>query len=128
MKLLKLAAAVLNQTPLDWDGNKANILAAIDDAKRQGVSILCLPEMCIPGYGCEDAFHSPGTHAMALQVLQEILPSTNGIVGFVGKRYLAGDGIHYEPRWFKPWPDDVRAEVTVGGQACPMGDIYFDVG
>jgi NAD+ synthase (glutamine-hydrolysing) len=154
MKLLKLAAAVLNQTPLDWDGNKANILAAIDDARRQGVSILCLPEMCIPGYGCEDAFHSPGTHAMSLQVLQEILPFTQGIVvslglpvmfqnglfnaaclvvggkivGFVGKRYLAGDGIHYEPRWFKPWPDDVRAEVRVGEQSFPMGDVYFDVG
>ncbi len=29
MKLIKVAAGVLNQTPLDWQTNKANILAAI---------------------------------------------------------------------------------------------------
>ena len=154
MKLIKVAAAVVNQTPLDWDGNKANILAAIDDARRQGVSILCLPELCITGYGCEDAFHSPGVGAMALRVLREILPATGGlvvslglplmvqnglfnaaclvadgrIIGFVAKRFLAGDGIHYEPRWFKPWPAGVRADVTIDGQAYPIGDVYFDVG
>ncbi len=33
MKLLKLAAGVLNQTPLDWLGNRANILAAIEQAR-----------------------------------------------------------------------------------------------
>src|SRR4051812_42988396 len=135
MKLIKLAAAVLNQTPLDWDGNKARILAAIDDARRQGVSLLCLPEMCVCGYGCEDAFHSPGVAEMSLRVLREILPATGGMIvppapplppknglfnpaclvadgkvlGFVGKRFLAGDGIHYEPRWFKPWPAGIRA-------------------
>src|SRR5689334_16605750 len=128
MKLIKVAAAVLNQTPLDWNGNKARILAALDDARAQGVKILCLPEMCVCGYNCEDAFHSPGLHRMAWQVLQEILPATKGLVvslglplqhhngifnaaclvadgkilGFVAKRFLAGDGIHYEPRWFKP--------------------------
>ena len=66
MKLIKVAAAVLNQTPLDWDGNRANIVAAIEAARRQGVSILCLPELCITGYGCEDAFHSPGVQQTAL--------------------------------------------------------------
>ncbi len=30
MRLIKVAAAVLNQTPLDWDGNKARIIAAIE--------------------------------------------------------------------------------------------------
>jgi NAD+ synthase (glutamine-hydrolysing) len=74
MKLLKVAAAVLNQTPLDWDGNQARILAAIRAARDQQVSILCLPELCISGYGCEDAFHSPGVQEMARRVLLEILP------------------------------------------------------
>ena len=32
MKRIKVAAGVLNQTPLDWDGNKRNILAAINAA------------------------------------------------------------------------------------------------
>ena len=47
MKLIKVAAGVVNQTPLAWDENKRNILAAIDEARRQDVSILCLPELCI---------------------------------------------------------------------------------
>src|SRR5687768_3231729 len=156
MKLIKVAAAVLNQTPLDWDGNRNRILAAIDDARRQGVSILCLPELCISGYGCEDAFHSPGVAEMSLRVLREILPSARGLVvslglpllhqnglfntaclvadgrllGFVAKRFLAGDGIHYEPRWFKPWPAGVRLPVEIEGQGgpVPLGDVYFDVG
>ena len=40
MRLIKLAAAALNTTPLDWDGNKARVLAAVDDARRQHVSLL----------------------------------------------------------------------------------------
>src|SRR5688572_27612081 len=137
MKLIKVAAAVLNTTPLDWAGNQRVMLGAIAEARRQGVSILCLPEMCVSGYGCEDAFHSPATARTAWQVLQEVLPETRGVVvsfglslvhqngifncaalvadgkvlGFVAKRFLAGDGIHYEPRWFKPWPGGVISEI-----------------
>ncbi len=154
MKLLKIAAGVLNQTPLDWDGNRARIEQAIDMARAARASVLCLPEMCISGYGCEDAFLSPGVQRMAWQVLHELLARTAGMVvslglplfhnnalfnaaclvvdgriaGFVAKRFLAGDGIHYEPRWFKPWPADRRTDFTVDGQSYPLGDVYFDVG
>jgi NAD+ synthase (glutamine-hydrolysing) len=154
MKLIKVAAAVLNQTPLDWAGNKARILAAIAQARTEQVSILCLPELCITGYGCEDAFHSINTIRRAWQTLEEVLPETGGlivslglpvlhqnglfncaglivdgkIVGFVAKRFLAGDGIHYEPRWFKPWPADVRAELHLDGKDFPIGDLCFDCG
>ncbi len=154
MKLLKVASGVLNQTPLDWDGNKSRILAAIDAARAQNVSILCLPELCITGYGCEDAFFSADVLRIAKEVLVEIAPATRGMIvsvglpllsrsalynaacllvdgkiaGFVGKRHLAGTGIHYEPRWFKRWPQDARTEVEVAGQQLPFGDLVFDVG
>jgi NAD+ synthase (glutamine-hydrolysing) len=154
MRLIKLAAAVLNQTPLDWRGNKERIAAAISAAREAGASVLCLPELCITGYGCEDAFHSPSLHRMAWRVLQEIAPFTAGMVvtaglpvmfqkgifnfacvmvdgriaGFTGKRFLAGDGIHYEPRWFKPWPEGVRAELDVDSASYPCGDLYFEIG
>jgi NAD+ synthase (glutamine-hydrolysing) len=154
MQLIRVAAAVLNQTPLDWQGNKDRITEAIDEARRQGASILCLPELCITGYGCEDTFHSPATARTAWAILQELLPQThdlivsvglpvpyqnglfncaglvvNGrILGFAAKRFLAGDGIHYEPRWYKAWPGGVRAELHVGGQVYPIGDVLFDVG
>ena len=56
MKLIKVAAAVLNQTPRDWKGNKANIIKAIEKAKEQNVTVLCLPEATITGYGMEDDY------------------------------------------------------------------------
>ena len=33
MNRTKVAVAALNQTPFDWDGNRSNILRAIDTAK-----------------------------------------------------------------------------------------------
>ncbi len=154
MTRIRVAAAVLNQTPLDWEGNRRNILAAVEVARTAGASILCLPELCISGYGCEDEFHAPGLHATAMKVLEEILPSTRGMIvalglpvlhkhalfncaclaadgrlaGFVAKRFLAADGLHYEPRWFKPWPQGVRDAVRIGGQDVPIGDLVFDCG
>jgi NAD+ synthase (glutamine-hydrolysing) len=154
MKLIRVAAAVLNQTPLDWAGNESRISAAIQDARTQGATILCLPELCITGYGCEDAFHSAGIQSTALTMLEKLVPETQGmivtlglplmfqnalfnvvciagdgkILGFVAKRFLAGDGIHYEPRWFKPWPQQVRTTVEVFGRSYPIGDIFFQIG
>lgn len=154
MKLVKVAAATLNQTPLDWDGNERRIREMLGRARGEGVSVLCLPELCISGYGCEDAFLSPAVRATALEVLEALVPETRGIIacfglplahqkgiyntcalavdgklhGFVAKRALAGDGIHYEPRWFKPWPAGARAMTTVHGRELPLGDVFFDCG
>lgn len=154
MKLVSLAGATLNQIPLDWQGNTKNILDAIADAKGKGVSLLCLPELCVSGYGCEDAFHSPDVHRQALRCLAEIVPHTKGmivslglpltyqgglyntvclvadgnILGFAAKRFLAGDGIHYEPRWFKAWPRRTRAQVEIAGKKYPIGDYLYDCG
>jgi NAD+ synthase (glutamine-hydrolysing) len=154
VKLIKVAAATLNQTPLDWSANQRNIVDAITAAREAGVGILCLPELCITGYGCEDAFLAPGTRETALDVLTDILPHTRGLVvslglplhhykavfnacclvvdgriaGFTAKRALAGDGIHYEPRWFKPWPAGTRVRVPIRGEEFPLGDMLFEVG
>jgi NAD+ synthase (glutamine-hydrolysing) len=155
MKTIKVAAAVLNQTPLAWKQNERNIREAIARARAEGCSILCLPELSITGYGCEDAFHSAGVHERAWKILESLLPDTQGMIvsfglptlhqttlfntaclvvdahiaGLVAKKYLAGDGIHYEPRWFKPWPRGVRALTRLpSGKEAPLGDLYFDVG
>jgi NAD+ synthase (glutamine-hydrolysing) len=154
MKLIRVAAAALNQTPLDWDGNAANIRQAIEIARERGVTLFCLPELCITGYGCEDAFFAPATIAMAERVLGELAPLTAGmavsfglpilhqgvrynaaplvvdghVVGVAAKQRLAGDGLHYEPRWFKPWPSGVAATTRLLGADCPLGDVAFDVG
>lgn len=153
MKRVHVAAAALNQTPLDWEGNQRRIREALERARAEGVGLLCLPELCITGYGCEDAFLSPAVQQTALDVLAELLPDTRGlvvslglplfvsgavfdvvcliadgrVVGVVPKQKLAGDGIHYEPRWFKPWPAGVVSRVRVGDQEVPIGDLVFEV-
>ncbi|WP_291722232.1 NAD(+) synthase [Bernardetia sp.] len=160
MKLLKVACAVLNQTPMHWEKNKRNILQAIQEAKAREVSVLCLPELCISGYGCEDMFYSPNVLEQSVRVLYEVLPHTKGIItclglpimyqnrtfnacallvdgkiaGFVAKRFLAGNGIHYEPRWFTPWVADkhinltLQNPITKENESYLFGDIYFEVG
>lgn len=154
MRLVKVAAATLNQTPLDWDHNERNIRAAIDAARARGVGILCLPELCISGYGCEDMFLSPAVLDTCQSVLAGLVPHTRGLVvsfglpvrhnkavfnacalasdgrllGLSAKRALAGDGIHYEPRWFKPWPRNKRGTTEIAGTRVPIGDIHFDCG
>ncbi|MBX3127833.1 MAG: NAD(+) synthase [Polyangiaceae bacterium] len=154
MKLVKVAAATLNQTPLAWENNLANVRAVLERARAEHVGILCLPELCLTGYGCEDMFLSPAVLETALDVLREALPFTRGLVvclglpllhnkavfntsclvadgkvlGFVAKRALAGDGIHYEPRWFKAWPRGQRSRTRALGDELPIGDVHFDVG
>ena len=152
MNLIRVAAGVLNQTPLDWENNKNNILQAIAQAKEEKASILCLPELCISGYGCEDAFYSHNTTNVSLEILLEIVSHTKNIIvsvglpirylnrvfntaclmadgkiiGFVPKKFLAGDGIHYEPRWFSPWQSGRHGEIEIDGVFYPLGDLFFD--
>ena len=154
MRLIRVAAAALNQTPFDWDANKQNLVSAIRAARAEDVDILCLPELCITGYGCEDVFHSPALRRVALDVLREIAPESRGMAvavglpvvynnglfntacllvdgkirGFVAKQNLAGEGLHYEPRWFKAWPKGVRVALRLGDEEFPFGDLLFDVG
>ena len=130
MRLLKVAVACVNQTPFAWETNFAHLRMAIEHARAEGVTMLCLPELALTGYGCEDAFFMDGLQDTAFTQLEALAPLTKGmavavglpvfhekalynaaallvdgrIVGFAAKQFLAGDGIHYEPRWFKPWP------------------------
>ena len=79
MKLIRIAAAALNQTPLAWEENRKNILTAIDEAREERATILSLPELCITGYGSEDAFLSAGVCKTAIDLLEEIVPHTKGV-------------------------------------------------
>lgn len=152
MKRLRLGAGILNQTPLDWEGNVRRIRSAIEQARGLHVHVLCLPELCITGYGCEDMFLAPHVWRTSWEMLQKILPETEGmvvsvglplfvtngvyntaclissgqIVGFVAKQHLAGDGLHYEPRWFRAWPAETLSEYHHEGQTWPIGDLLFD--
>ncbi|QDT96466.1 NAD(+) synthase [Gimesia aquarii] len=154
MQLIHVAAVALNQTPLDWAGNTTNIINAITAAREQGATLVALPELCLTGYGCEDAFFSIDVQKRALLALFEVLPHTEQVVvsiglpllhngalyncvcliadqkvlGFVAKNRLAGDGIHYEPRWFKAWDSQQVSEIEIQGRNYPIGNLIFNCG
>ena len=157
MDCLRVGVASLNQTPLDWDGNVARIRAALAEAKQQQLAVLCLPELAITGYGCEDAFLGLGTTERAWHTLLQLLPHTRDmaaviglplmwrnacynvaavcvdgvLVALVAKQHLAGDGLHYEHRWFKPWPTGQRVNWHYAADgddmSVPLGDVYCDI-
>ncbi len=152
MSSLKIAGATVNQTPLDWAGNLNRIIAAIEEAKKQGAEILCLPELAITGYGSEDLFLSYWYPQKALSQLALLLPHCSGVtvavglpvriqdkvyntiavieggevVGFVAKQFMAIDGVHYEFRWFTPWMADEVTEIEFQGKSVAFGDLTFN--
>jgi NAD+ synthase (glutamine-hydrolysing) len=153
MKYIRVAGAAVNQTPLDWENNLQNLIGEIRDARAQGVSLLCLPELSICGYGCEDTFFSSYVLERSLDGLRRLAAECENIIvsvglpmelenclynvsaliqnreilGFAAKQELAGDGVHYEPRWFKRWPDNLVLGYEMDGEEYPFGDIIFEI-
>ncbi|SHO59456.1 NAD(+) synthase [Algoriphagus zhangzhouensis] len=151
MSSIKIGAATLNQTPLDWKGNFNRIVNAIEQAKSEQIEILCFPELAITGYGSEDLFLSYWYPKKALEQLKALIPHTTGITvavglpvridtqvyntvaivengqlkGFVAKQFLAIDGVHYEFRWFTPWKAFEKVEFDFFGEIVPFGDVTF---
>lgn len=154
MSRFRLGAAFVNQTPLAWDQNLEHLNAALDLARERGVSFLCLPELALTGYGCEDLFLAPHLRRRALQALEALIPRSKGLftafglpldlegglynamavcadgqlLGVVPKQQLALGGLHYEPRWFKAWPAGRSTRMKLAGRETRVGDLAFKVG
>lgn len=154
MNRIRVSGACLNQTPLDFQGNFDRTRDAIQMARNQGAQVVCLPELCLTGYGCEDAFFQDSVPERALESLLQLFPHTIGMVvciglplmvegnlynaaaivadgqllGFTAKSRLASVGIYYEARWFKPWSDGYTALVEVNGTSYPVGQNIYEVG
>ncbi len=149
---LLIGGAALNQIPIDWENNLQNIREAITRARMREVRVLCLPELCVTGYGCEDLFLSEWVPAQAVKALFELLPDCHDItvavglpvrfegstydcaalvrdgvlLGIAAKQHLANDGVHYESRWFTPWPAGREAVIRLHGTDYPFGDLIFE--
>ncbi len=151
---VQVASAALNQTSLDWEGNVQRCGEAIAGARELGARLICLPELCITSYGCEDAFLSGHVAEQAWRCLVDaVLPCTFGVAvtvglplrfegalynavalvvdgkleGLVCKQHLANDGVHYEPRWFTPWTAGRREWLERDGLRVPLGDWVFSL-
>ncbi len=149
---LRIGGATVNQIPMDWRNNTVNIISIIEEAREQNVKILCLPELCITGYGCEDMFLSDWLAERAWEELLKIksncknitvsvgLPvridgityngacviSNGNILGITFKQNLAKDGVHYEPRWFDAWTPGKIVTLQRGNESIEVGDIIYE--
>jgi NAD+ synthase (glutamine-hydrolysing) len=149
---LRIGGATVNQTPIDWDNNTQNIISAIEAAKKQDIDILCFPELSITSYSCEDLFLTDWVAEQAWKELETIVPICDNIFVSVGlpiridsitynaacvihnkkilglsvKQNLPGDGVHYEPRWFTPWPIGQVKEIKRNGQSVQVGDLIYE--
>ena len=154
MRHYKIGCGTVNQTPLDWKGNLRRLKQLIQKAREEQVEILCSPELeSVTGYGCEDLFLSEWLPPKkALMFLPELVAETEGILttinlpipfqgktyncsvlvenkrikGIYAKQFMALDGVHYEPRWFEPWPIDQIEEIEINGNSYPIGDLTFN--
>ncbi|RUL88241.1 NAD(+) synthase [Tautonia sociabilis] len=149
-----VAVASLNQTVGDWQGNDRRIREVIASARDEGVRLLCLPEMCIPGYSLEDRLHRTGTMERSWDRLVALADATAGIavavglpvlfegvvynamalladgrlVGLTAKENLATGDVEYENRYFNPWPHGRLVELRgPDGTTAPLGTQMFDL-
>ena len=149
---IKIASSNLNQIPLDWDRNYTNIKTSILKSIKNNVKVLCLPELSITGYGCQDLFFNNWVIEKAKLELIKIQKLCNQITvivglplhyknktyntcciinnkeikGFFVKSNLPNDGIHYEKRWFEPWNLGEKKEIFFNGKKVPIGTIQYE--
>lgn len=151
---ISVAAVSVNTTPMDIENNTANIIAAYKEAIRAGAVVVVTPELGITGYGMQDMFYvssfmekipfvvkdlskevEEGTLlAVGFPLLTEggqlynaaALLGHNEVLGIVLKQHLARSGIHYEPRWFTPWPHGVTSSIDFAGEQVLAGDVVFE--
>ena len=152
-RILRVGGACLNQIPMDWEHNLENIKNALQEAQKNNVTLLCLPELCITGYGCEDMFLSTWLCENAQTKLIELLPFTTGLItclglpvrfdsqvynciaivknkkilGVYAKHNLANDGVHYEKRWFSSWPYRKIENLNIAHQTTQIGAISLEI-
>ena len=149
---IKIAGGTLNQTPIDWKSNFENIKNSINKAKINNVKILCLPELCISGYGCQDLFLNDWIVKKCFTILKKIIPlcsnilvvvglpfkyqktlynacciiKNSNIIGFALKSNLPNDGVHYESRWFKSWKLGKVDQIKIENKNYPIGTIRVE--
>ena len=149
---IKIAGSTLNQTPINWKNNFENIKNSINEAKINNVKILCLPELCISGYGCQDLFLNDWVVKKCFTMLKKIIPlcsnilvvvglplkyqkslynaccviNNSNIIGFALKSNLPNDGVHYESRWFKSWKLGKVDKIKIENKNYPIGTIQVE--
>ena len=146
---IKVAAGTPKIRVADCRYNAEQIFTMMREADKQGVKVLCLPELCLTGYTCGDLFLQDTLLCGAEEGLQTILEATRNldmvtvlglpvrckwdnklyncaaviqsgeILGLVPKTYLPNYGEFYEQRWFASGAG-VETSVDLCGETVDM--------
>ena len=146
---IKVAAGTPKIRVADCRYNAEQIFTMMLEADKQGVKVLCLPELCLTGYTCGDLFLQDTLLCGAEEGLQTILEATRNldmvtvlglpvrckwdnklyncaaviqsgeILGLVPKTYLPNYGEFYEQRWFASGAG-VETSVDLCGETVDM--------
>ena len=146
--VVKTACATPDIRVADCAYNAAQTIRAVEEAADQGVEVLCLPELGLTGYTCEDLFFQPVLQQGALDALDQVLKVTarttlvftvglplavrgklyncaaicqsGRLLGLVPKTHLPSYNEFYEGRRFAAAPAG-NFTVEVLGQTVPFG-------
>ena len=146
---ISVAAGTPKIRVADCRYNAEQIFTMMREADKQGVKVLCLPELCLTGYTCGDLFLQDTLLCGAEEGLQTILEATRNldmvtvlglpvrckwdnklyncaaviqsgeILGLVPKTYLPNYGEFYEERWFASGAG-VETSVDLCGETVDM--------
>lgn len=146
---LKVAVATPTVRVADCDFNTAQMISLVDQAAKQQVKLLVLPELCVTGYTCGDLFLQSTLQTAVEQSICNIAEATRGrelllavgapltycqkryncavvcydgrILGVVPKTHLPNYGEFQELRYFSS-ADTLPpyAELTLAGETVPF--------
>ena len=150
---IKVAAGTPHIRVGDCRYNAEQIFSLMREADKQGVRVLCLPELCLTGYTCGDLFLQDTLLRGAEEGLATVLEATKNldmvtvlglpvrhqnklyncaavihegeILGLVPKTYLPNYGEFYEKRWFEPAPTGDRLFSFCGQEVYLGADVVF---
>lgn len=111
LNYIKVGAATLDVKVANVEHHKAQIIQSMDKAQADGVRLLCLPELSLTGYTCQDLFWSKNLLQEACQALLEIAEYSLNTPGLV---VVAGLPIEYCGRVFN------CSAVVTGGKVCGL--------
>jgi NAD+ synthase (glutamine-hydrolysing) len=145
---IKVAAAVPAVKVADVAYNVEEIEKIIAMAEGEGVELLCLPELCLTGYTCQDLFKESLLITKAEEGLIELLGFTRKLdvivvvglpvqagglllncaaviqggtlLGVVPKTYLPNYNEFYEKRWFASSQDLNATEIYLAGSPVTL--------
>ena len=149
---VRVAAAVPHMRVADCKYNASQIKEQITEAVREGVDVVCFPELSITGYTCADLFFTQQLQKNALSMLEEVCAYTRNlpiivlvgaplkvdnnlyncafvitdgeVVGVVPKINLPNTGEFYEKRWFSSGRDVLENNVNSIRPRIPTIELW----